>query len=387
NGLLDEAMYGADFLVRMQPKGGSFYSSINQPELDHPVPQYEPNQQRFLETENGAPALVSFRGGGGSAVAALAAASTCKVSGAYGNEQYLAAAIRAFRYMQENNRKLNQGTPDNILDDSEILLAATELYKATGKRPYADIARTRAHNLAGRLASWHQYHDYWRADSHDRPFFHPSNAGLPAVYLANYLDVAEPTERTELVQVLCKSLESELAITREVTNPFGYARQLVQDADGRRFTGFFFPHNVSPSIQEGGWWQGENARIASLATAARLVALRSDRKLAAELERYATDQLNWICGSNPYASSMLNGAGLNNPAYYDADGTWQFLPRPGGINNGIAGLTVTGGGIQYEVNYRSDGFVADWAKDWRFMEQWLPHSTWFLYATSIGPAG
>ncbi|MGH8115153.1 MAG: cellulase N-terminal Ig-like domain-containing protein, partial [Rhodanobacteraceae bacterium] len=37
NGLLDEAMYGADFLVRMQPKGGSFYSSINQPELDHPV--------------------------------------------------------------------------------------------------------------------------------------------------------------------------------------------------------------------------------------------------------------------------------------------------------------------------------------------------------------
>ncbi|MGH8190234.1 MAG: glycoside hydrolase family 9 protein [Rhodanobacteraceae bacterium] len=385
NWLLDEAMYGADFLVRMQPRDGSFYASIEQPELDHPTPQYEPYALRFLETENGVPTLVSFRGGGGSAVAALAAASTFKVSGEYDSREYLAAAVRAFCYLQANNRKLNRGTPDNILDDSEILVAATELHKATGDRAYATIARARAHNLAARLTSWHQYRNYWRADGGDRPFFHPSNAGLPAAYLANYLGIAEPDERAALIQVLQKSLEFALATTREATNPFGYARQLVQDADGHRFTRFFFPHDVTPSTQQGGWWQGENARIASLATAARLVALHSAGNLAMELERYATDQLNWICGLNPYASCMLNGVGLNNPQYYDATGTWQVLPQAGGINNGITGSTVSGQGIRYEPGCRSDDFVADWPSDWRFMEQWLPHATWFLYATSIGP--
>jgi hypothetical protein len=138
-------------------------------------------------------------------------------------------------------------------------------------------------------------------------------------------------------------------------------------------------------VQAGGWWQGENARIASLAAAARLAARHTgDSEFAARLRGYADDQLNWICGLNPYASCMLNGSGLNNPAYYDVAGSWQFLPTAGGINNGICGMNVPGSGILYEPGYRSDEFVSDWPDDWRRMEQWLPHSTWFMYALAIG---
>jgi hypothetical protein len=389
NWLLDEAMYGADFLVRMHPKDGSFYSSIAQPELDQPTAdgEYEPSNLRYLEVEHGRPVLVSFRLGGGSAVAALAAASTCKVSGEFDNRRYLATAVEAFAYLRQHNLALNRGTPDNILDESETLVAATELYKATHERQYAAVAQAMAGKLMGRLGSWHQYHGYWRAGADDRPFFNATSEGLPAVYLANYLDIAEPAERAQATRVLRQAMQFALQITGEAANPFGYAREFVQDPQGRRYTNFFFPHDVTPATQPGGWWQGENARIASLATAARLVALQgplAGDDFTRRLEQYATDQLNWICGLNPYASCMLNGVGLNNPDYYDTDATWQFLPQAGGINNGITGATDSGQGIGYEPHYRSGGFQA-FPDSWRHMEQWLPHATWFLYATAIGP--
>ncbi|MBV9854358.1 MAG: glycoside hydrolase family 9 protein [Streptosporangiaceae bacterium] len=381
--LLDEAMYGADWLVRMQPADGSFYWSIDQPEPGNTMADPEDPRWRFLDTvpHSDRPLMVSFRTGGGSAIGALAIASTRRnaETGEYGPRDYLSAAERAFRFLQANNRKLNYGTPDNILDDSEVLIAASELYRATGDQSYLAIARDRAHSLASRVTS----KGYWRAGDGSRPFFHPSNAGLPAVSLLSYADLAGGAERARLLEAARRSLQFEIAATQDTVNPFGYARQLVQVADGRRFTTFFYPHDVSPSTQAGGWFQGENARLGSLAAAARLLAVHGGA--SAPLEQYATDQLNWICGLNPYASCMLNGVGVNNPQYYDVAGTWQFLPQAGGINNGISGLTTDGRGIQYEPGYRSDAFTANWPDDWRIMEQWLPHSTWFLFATAIGP--
>jgi hypothetical protein len=390
NWTLDEALFGADFLVRMKAPNGSFYSSIDQNETNY-LQQPEAPVQRTLSATKTAtgyvPNQVSFREGGGTAIAALAAASTYKLSGAFTGAQYLAAAEDAFAYLQADNLTLNGGLPENILDDCEILLAATELTRATGKAAYRTVAKQRAQSLAGRLASWDGYRNYWNADGAGRPFFHPSNAGLPVVSLLNYLEIASSTERTALLAVVRESLAFELSTTQEVNNPFGYARQLVQVADGSRFTTFFFPHDVSPSVQAGGWWQGENARIASLAAAARMAVPHFSGDFATELAAYADDQLNWICGLNPYASCMLNGSGLNNPGYFDALGTWQFLPTAGGINNGICGSTDDGRGIMYEPGYRYDGFESDWADDWRRMEQWLPHSTWFLLAGALGSAG
>jgi hypothetical protein len=388
NWTLDEAMYGADFLVRMKAPNGSFYFTISQNETNN-LQQPEAPAQRWLsatKTDTGwEPNQVSFRMGGGTAIAALAAASTYKVSGAFTNAQYLATAEDAFAYLQANNLELNDGLPENILDDCEILLAATELTKATKKAEYRAIAKSRAHSLAGRLATWDGHRNYWSSDGAGRPFFHPSNAGLPVVSLLNYLKLAGGAERTALLKVVRESLAFELSTTKEVANPFGYARQLVEVADGDRFTTFFYPHNVSPASQAGGWFQGENARIASLAAAARMAAtFFPDDAFAVQLQSYADDQLNWICGLNPYASCMLNGSGTNNPAYYDALGTWQFLPQAGGINNGICGMTTDGLGIMYEPGSRADGFESDWNDDWRRMEQWLPHSTWFLYAAALG---
>lgn len=110
-----------------------------------------------------------------------------------------------------------------------------------------------------------------------------------------------------------RSLTFQLAITRDVANPFGYARQYVQTKKLGRKARFFFPHDTRAAP----WWQGENARIASLATAARraLPLFTDDSVFSKKLRTYATDQLNWILGLNPFDASMLQGVGHNNPEY------------------------------------------------------------------------
>jgi hypothetical protein len=234
--LLDEGMYGADWLVRMQPAGGSFYSSINQPEPGNTGYDPEDPSWRFLDTTGNAPTLVSFRGGGGSAVAALAMASTYKQTGQYDSKDYLNAAVRAYDYMRAHNYALNLKTPDNISDDSEILLASSELYRATHHPAYLAAARKRAASLADRVTR----QGYLRADNGTRPYFHPSNAGLPMVSLLSYIDLATPAERAHLLNAARRALAFEIATTGDTVNPFGYARQYVQIADGSRFDTFFY---------------------------------------------------------------------------------------------------------------------------------------------------
>jgi hypothetical protein len=91
--------------------------------------------------------------------------------------------------------------------------------------------------------------------------------------LLEYAKIATPDQRSKVRQAVERSLRFELGVTAEVNNPFGYARQLVRMGDGKIRTAFFFPHDTEAAP----WWQGENARLASLAAAARMaVALFAD---------------------------------------------------------------------------------------------------------------
>ncbi len=374
--LLDEGLYGADFLVRVHVRGNSFYGSVSQPEGDDLG--IDP-AQRTLSRH-----LVNFREGGGLAIAALARASTYPVSGEYRAADYLAAATDAFDYLLLNNPVLTNDKKENIQDDYNALLAATELAKATHDPRYRQAADDRAARLLARLVSWQSYHGYWRADDVDRPFFHPSDAGLPVVALLAYLDIAPDQARAQVLAAVRRSLEFELAVTREVPNPFGYARQLIQGAGGARYTGFFMPHDIAPRADDV-WWQGENARIASLASAARHAArvFADDPAFAARLRGYAADQLNWILGVNPFGVCMMEGPGRSAPLYLeyaegDAAGSWRWLRSAGGIVNGITGKGDDGRGLLWDPGRAQSGPNTDW----RWLEQWLPHATWYLHAVS-----
>lgn len=160
-----------------------------------------------------------------------------------------------------------------------------------------------------------------------------------------------------------------------MNNPFGYSREYVQDKTGAKRTSFFFPHDSDAAP----WWQGENARLASVATVARLAerVFGDDKAFCEKLEAFATNQLNWILGLNPFDSCMLNGVGRNNPPYMYFD-SWEFTNAPGGISNGITGGFKDENDIDFLIPYRETG--AD--NDWRWGEQWLPHSSWYLLAVA-----
>jgi len=389
--MLDEAMFGADYLVRLKVPGGSFYRSISTGGVKQ-VPEerkvagemkkfgiYQSNDQAprdmIEQANNDLEYEVSYRSGGGVAVAALAIASTYPFSGEFKSSDYLKAAEDAFDFLEKNNLKLVNDGKENIIDDYCALTAATELYKATKKEIYKAAADKRAASLMARLTTSGTYSNYWRADNADRPFFHASDAGFPAVSLLYYAEIATPEIQRRVRDTIKKSFAFQLAITQEVINPFGYARQLTQDKNGNRRTAFFFPHNSDAAP----WWQGENARLASLAAAARLAARQfpDDPAFQKQLRTFATSQLDWILGLNPFDTSMMYGVGRNNPQYLFFD-SWEFTNAPGGISNGITSGFRDEDDIDYNLTYKQTG--AD--NDWRWQEQWLPHAAWYVLAVS-----
>jgi len=392
NHMFDEAFFGADYLVRLKVPDGSFYRSIstggtNQvPELrkvagemkKFGIYQSADKAPRDMveQASNDLEYEVSYRSGGGVAIAALAIASTYKISGEFTNADYLKAAEDAFAFLEKNNPKLTNDGKENIVDDYCALTAATELYRATKKDIYKAAADKRANSLLSRLISSGPYASYWRANDAERPFFHASDAGFPVVSLLYYSEIASPEIQVRVREAVKKSLTAQLALNQEVTNPFDYARQLVQDKEGNRRTSFFFPHNSDAAP----WWQGENARLASLAAAARLAAKQfsDDAKFQQQLHSFATDQLNWILGLNPFDSSMMNGVGRHNPQYLFFD-SWEFTNIPGGISNGItSSFDGDEDGIDYDLKYAQ----THGDNDWRWQEQWLPHGAWYILAVS-----
>lgn len=389
--LLDEGMFGADFLVRMKRPNGSFFESITAPgkeklakdrAIGNPnwktqIKKNASDSTEQLGTAEGPHAYeASFRAGGGMSIAALALASTMPTEGDFTRAIYLSTAEEAFQFLNTHNRELLNDGKENILDDYCALMAATELYRASHKEIYKVAADGRANSLMARLITVGGHRDYWRADDGERPFFHPADAGLPVISLLVYAKIASPATKLQVMNVVQRSLREELLTTGEVNNPFGYARQLVRMADGRVRTAFFFPHDTEAAP----WWQGENARIASLACAARMAAplFASDKSFQMQLQSYAWDQLHWILGRNPFDSSMLMGNGHGNVPYMFFR-SYKYTNAPGAILNGATASMNDEDGIAFNEGFATTGKD----EDWRWAEEWLPHAAWYLYAVSL----
>lgn len=389
--LLDEGLYGADYLVRIHRPGGSFYQSIDAPGkgklpqdrvIGNPnwrtqIKKNDSDSTEQVESATGPHAYeASFRAGGGMAIASLALASTMPADGDFPRVEYLRTAERAFDFLSVHNRELLNDGRENILDDYCALMAATELYRATGSLKYRAAASRRAEQLIQRLITITGHRDAWRADDGTRPFFHPSDAGLPVVSLLEYASIAPPDSRQKIYDAVKRSLRFELSVTDEGENPFAYARQLVRMGNGSIRTAYFFPHDTEAAP----WWQGENARLASLAAAARMGApfYPRDPAFQKRLQEYAWNQLHWIEGRNPFAVNMLMGTGQQETAYMFFR-SYKYTNAPGAIINGI----TAGRGDEDGIAFNEGFAVTGEDEDWRWTEEWLPHAAWYLYAVAL----
>ena len=389
--MLDEGLFGADYLTRIKLPNGSFLETITAPgpgKLPKDREIGNPNWRTQIKTKatdstekisevTGKHAYESsFRSGGGMAIAALALASTMPADGERKRAEYLRAAEDAFAFLQQHNRELLNDGAENILDDYCALMAATELYKATHTEMYREAAQKRADKLMSRIAHDGEWKGAWIADNGTRPFFHPSDAGLPVISLLEYAGIVGESERAKVRDVLRQSLTFELKVTGETNNPFGYARQLVWTKSTGERTAFFFPHDTEAAP----WWQGEDARLASLAAAARMaLPLFADvPAFQKQLKDYAWNQLHWILGRNPFDTSLLMGSGHGDAAYMFFR-SYKYANPPGAIVNGITSSLADEHGIAFNQGFAVTGKD----EDWRWTESWLPHGAWYLYAVSL----
>ncbi len=373
NRLLKEAAYGADFLVRMQDSAGYFYTIVFANWSGDPKKR-EICAYKGQHGEKTIDYQAAFREGGGITIAALARASKEISGGAFSQKQYLEAAEKGFSHLVENNLKYCDDGKENIIDIYCALMAATELYRATQDTTYLSYARIRTAQLTNRLTDDENYKGWWRADEKgERPYFHGSEAGLPIIALCRYLDFETDKKfKTIAINTIRKSIDFELSISSDVNNPYGYPRQYVKAVnEDKKRAAFFLPHHN----ETGYWWQGENARLASIASAffiARPYMTDEQNSIAV---KFAMDKINWILGLNPYDVCMVDGIGFNNPDYKEGHESLNFK---GCTANGItAGFTD-----ETDIAFMPLPENDDPAQAWRWSEQWMPHGSWLMLAVA-----
>ncbi|MCO5946348.1 glycoside hydrolase family 9 protein [Mucilaginibacter flavidus] len=368
----NEALYGADYMMRALSKDDYFYMII------FSYFNKDPNARRIVGLRANSITTdeyqAAFREGGGMAIAALARISQWKKHGEYTSQQYLDAAKRAFAHLLVNNIKYDDDGRENVIDDYSALMAATELWIATNDNLYRDEARKRAQNLSKRMSP----DGYFIANDANRPYWHASDAGLPVVALSRYLTKEkDEAMRTTALNTIKKALDYNLAVTNKVSNPFGYARQSFL-YKGAVKAGFFIPHDN----ETGWWWQGENARLGSLATAALVggkLVYNNNKPAKDSLAVFASQQVSWVLGCNPYSMCFMYGFGKNNVPYMHSN--FGHGSERGGISNGITGKKENGDGSG--IDYKTE----DNGNEWRWTEQWIPHAAWFLQAITAMAEG
>lgn len=367
-----EATFGADFLMRMNDEEGYFYTNVfakwSGEAAQREICAYE-TQDGNKTTEYQA----GFREGGGIAIAALAKASRTLNNGMFTSEQYLQTAIKAFDHLIKYNSSYIDNGKENIIDEYCSLIAAVELFECTNNKKYLTYAQKRAKELSNRISIDEQQKGWWSSDEEgNRPFFHGVESGFPVIALTRYLKIeTEKIARDFAIKAIQKSIDFEINISKEVHNPFGYARQYIKAIDEtKNRSAFFIPHQN----ETGYWWQGENSRLASIASSfymAKEYLTEEQQDITAEM---AANQMNWILGLNPYDTSMVDGLGYNNPDYFED----KSLNFKGGVANGITAGFIDETDVAFmPLPYNNDG-----GQKWRWSEQWIPHAAWLILAVA-----
>ncbi len=362
--LLDEMLFGADFLVRMQSPEGYFYMTVfdvwSKDKTRREICSYKTQQGTKLTSWQ-----AGYRQGGGMAIAALARAARFEQARDYQPADYLAAAIKGFDHLEQHNLEYLDDGQENIIDDYCALMAAVELYQTQADERFAKAAQRRAHNLYNRLSQDSNFNGWLRADDQgERPYSHCAEEGLPIIAMLAYAQCIPEANQQWVEDLVVQQLGFWQQISTRVTNPFVYPRHYCKPVAGTKQDQFFFTHDN----ESGYWWQGENARLASIASAC--LRAKQQLPLSAELAKFAQDfahqQLHWLLGLNPFSACMVQGFGYNNPFYRE-----DWPGHTGGVCNGITSSLYNEHDIA--LCETDDPF-----QNWRWGEQWIPHGAWFM---------
>ncbi len=351
---LDEASWGADWLLKMQDeKTGRLWSIVYMGRRETAFywgpPEYETDN--IPGTADDRPVLGPPTGGNHRNQ--RAAAALALLGRLTNSKKYIRAAERFYHAVTDGERKGEL---------SFALIACLELDKALGSDKYASQARTFAQQLLERQI---------RSGRYRGGFAHAPGGTTPAIGCTHLgLEVAA-------LSLYALAHGDDLGTRQALVDYLGFSRRLADN-----------PFKISKLVQGGKpvffrWTPrrkthhvGQNTMYLmqawALTCAWRVV--KDDAFLA-----LATRQIDWVLGRNPFGLCMMEGQGsFNPPAYHHRYMCIPGHPRgavPGAVCNGIARLQpgpdkplfdmTTGNIPQFETN-----------------EPWLPHNATYLLAIS-----
>jgi hypothetical protein len=387
NDINAEAAWGADYLLRNIDKQDYLYLAVfddwgNSPNRE--VCEWGDLSNNAFRTPNYQAAM---REGAGVAIAALAKSYLMNLSSTnYSKNDYLNGAVKLYNNLKSpgiwNTKNLDycNDHKENIIDMYCGLLAALELFKATSDPVY----ELDAHRFANELKNYQKEEGWFAADIEiDRPFYHASDEGLPIVALVEYANTF-PSKNKMVESIVKKWFDWYKQITYEIANPFQYIGQYNKsyDVKTRTYRSKTKAYFVPRENETGYWWQGENARMASMTTAANYAGnfIKNNYNFGVDsISSLAISQLDWIAGKNPFGVCMIYGFGSKTYPDYVPGGANKKPNVVGGICNGITGNS-TNTALEFMPYNNNDGTI-NW-QNWRWVEQWLPHTAWWLLAVS-----
>ncbi|TBR43559.1 chitobiase [Marinomonas agarivorans] len=359
--LLDEALFGLDFLCRAQDDDGYFYTNV----FDNWNKQLETREICAFTTQEGYrndKYQAAFREGAGMSIAALA-------KGAKYDKRCLAIAEKGYQHLLTHNATYCEDGLENIIDYYTALMASVELYKAGSTIIQQIDIQHWVDKLIGCQAEDQTVKGYFRSRANlDRPFTHASDEGLPVIALLNAYGVLDnQTLKEQILNTCNRWLSYLLHISQSTYNPYHYPRHYAKPVGHPKTLSFFLPH----ANETGYWWQGENARLGSLSSAIyQYLSLVPECDQRDKLLELAVAMRNWLFGMNPFDISMVYGEGRN---WQQLDDGHAFPNTPGGICNGITASLFS----PFDIAMMETDHYRQF---WRWSEQWLPHTSWWLMA-------
>ncbi len=254
------------------------------------------------------------------------------------------------------------------------LIAAVELYLATGEKTWADEARKLGRmvldlQVRDDSANQRQVRGYWKTSTRDAtPYVEAIFSAVPALALLE-LARALPSDAhadawrnsvqmhlDEYVRPLCSKNAFRIM-------PYGVFVQSPTAERYRRLEGDLTYRYFLPT-RKGFWWVGTTSHLENYAC---LLARASSMFHNRDYLDLAFRQLEWVMGANPFGACLMTGEGMKNPYPHS-----RYVGLiTGGIMNGI------GGNPQDEPVLDTE-----YGLDWRTTEYWAPHNAWYLWAVS-----
>jgi hypothetical protein len=334
--LLDEAMWGADWLRKMvDPESGHMWYYVGNDIDFFGIPELETDN--IPGTKDDRWVAVNTPG----QLEPFVIAGWAVLARHADRDTYLNAA-----------EELWAATEDRIMagDSPAHILAALELHRTTGNEKY----RAAADALI-------QFH-FGAAKAFDATAI-PSKTVYPAA-LALYALAYPDAPATGEIKGRLTAHFAEVFRVADIDNPFGIVRDKTKDG-----LSYFWPNC------------GYNTRYSTAAwhayTTARL--FPNDEAFAARLRAYAADQAHWQLGMNPLELCMLEGKGTSHRIYYHH----RYADIPGRSRGAVPG-TIPNGFIRAPGNIDAPwfDFSSTTVPSHTTCEPWLPHNAYYLLMLS-----